>query len=586
MAKVALKKTGMSLEGLVIGEFHDSIMIPPGELEEDEGIKKANPHAIYQGKPIEFCKEVLKIEFTEEVEDMITAAQFKPSTFAQSANGVGKTFAAACFIIYFFLVYDDAQVYTGAAPPIDNLILLLWGEIGAIVERLPHLFREFTVSLSGMKIGRNKRSFLVGLAIPQAQDQAQIKARFAGKHAPHLLFVFDEGDGVPDAVYKAVESCMSGGFARLLILFNPRAEGNPVHRMGRAGEGYTVKLTAFNHPNVITGEDKIPGAVDRETTVRRIHLWTEALASDEQPGTDCFKVPDFLKGYVAHKRSGEPLPPLKLGWRRIVDGSFSYMVLGEYPTQAENQLISGAWVEAAHQRHALWVAQYGTRAPQGIHPFMSYDVAELGKDRNVIWLWYGSWVSRAIVWGGVDTEVSGNKAADLYFRNACSEANVDATGIGAGAWARMKHRGCNANRIMVQSRKDLEFYEKTEELDESEFSGFDSVRSQMLWGLREWLRTDKGAMLPPDEELDEELIIPTYGKDNKERLAVCKTDTMKEKLHGGRSPDKLMALAIRWAVRPVRKSGVVEVDNYIYQQASQVRSKGSRRRQLTTAGKR
>ena len=36
------------------------------------------------------------------------------------------------------------------------------------------------------------------------------------------------------------------------------------------------------------------------------------------------------------------------------------------------------------------------------------------------------------------------------------------------------------------------------------------LRDQLWWQVREWLRTDPGAMLPPDEMLIEELTIPTY----------------------------------------------------------------------------
>ena len=37
----------------------------------------------------------------------------------------------------------------------------------------------------------------------------------------------DEGYPVPDEVYQSIVSCMSGGRARMLIMFNPRAEVAP-----------------------------------------------------------------------------------------------------------------------------------------------------------------------------------------------------------------------------------------------------------------------------------------------------------------------------------------------------------------------
>ncbi len=549
------KRNGLRLEHSIILDFREGLLAEPED--EDEAWDLTSPYESYQGRPVEFCRDIFNAQFTEEIEDMMNSAQENPATLAKSANGVGKTYAAACFILYFFLVYGDAQVYTAAAPPEDNLKRLLWGEIGAIVERFPEVFKAFSVSLASLTILRNRRSFIVGLAIPQAQDKHQIKARFSGKHAPHILFVFDEGDGVPEAVYKAVESCMSGGMARLLILFNPRSESGPVYKMEKAQEGKIVNLQAFSHPNVVTGKDIIPGAVDREQTVRRIMLWTEPLPRGEMQGTDTFVIPDFLKGYVAHRRDNTPLPPCPGGIRRIIEPDFYYMVLGMYPAMGEeNQLISGAWVTAAEQRWQLWKAKYGSRPPTGVFPFMSYDVAELGQDSNVVTLWYGNWVAPQIKWGGVDVKISGRKATDLYKTNKCQWANVDATGIGAGAWAEMFHAGCVAHRIMVWSTDDLDADDVAEELGE-----FDSIRSQMLWALREWLRTDPGAMLPPGIER-QQLTAPTYGKNSRGKISISSTDAIKEKI--GHSPDELMSLALRFAKQPGSKSGKLGTANYAY----------------------
>jgi hypothetical protein len=558
VSRLPVVPAGQTLEEAILEDFALGILDPPDEF----NIKpEPNPYSDYAGKPIQFCRDVLNVQFTEDVEDMLTEAQNTPSTLAKSANGVGKTFAAACFVVYWFLVYDDAQVYTLAAPPEDNLKLLLWGEIGAIVEKHPHLFLGFQVSLASLSIRRNRKSFVVGLAIPQSADTAQLKSRFSGKHAPKLLFVVDEGDGVPAAIYEAIESCMSGGMARMLVLFNPRAEAGPVFQMEQKREGVVVNLTAFNHPNVLTGKDLIPGAVTRETVVRRIHLWTVPLNPGEKPESDCFEVPAFLVGYVARDRANNPLPPLKAGWRKVVEPSFSYMVLGQYPAAGENQLISGAWVDAAFARFELWVARYGMRPP-AVRPALSYDVAELGQDQNCVTLWYANWVPPQILWGGVDVLKGGDTAADIYFNNVCDWASVDATGVGAGAWAQMKRRGCIAHRIMVGSTKALKEKNKEQELEEDpDLEGFDRIRSQMLWDLAMWLRNDQGAMIAPCKELREELVAPTYSKNVKQQICICSTDVMKEKL--GRSPDRLMSMGLRFARRPKETAGEVTQESYV-----------------------
>jgi hypothetical protein len=563
---------GVRLEDAILADLsHDFLSILDDAWDEEDDAwfasNQFNPFEEYQGRILDFCKNVLNVSLTPEVEDMLTSAQDNPKTLARSANGTGKTFAAACLAVYWFIVYDDAQVFTIAAPPEENLRLLLWGEIGAIVEKNPGLFSSFKVSLASLHIQRHKKSFITGLAIPQAANKGNLKARFSGKHAPHLLFIADEGDAIPEEIYSAIEGCMSGGMVRLLILFNPRMEAGPVYRMEKNGRGKLVQLTAFNHPNVLTGQDRIPGAVSREITVKRIVEWSDPLPGNEEPDLMCFEVPSYLVGYVAHDDQNRPYPPLKPGFRRINNMDFFTMVLGDYPAQGADQLISKQWIKNAQVRMQLWKARYGNRPPTGIRPVGGYDVAELGDDWNFVTLYFGSYMAPQIGWKEeVDVIMAGDRAADIYFSNRADWINVDSTGIGAGAWAQMRRRKCIAYRIMVQSNQDLKEKGKKNEtelktLSDSRLAGFDSIRSQMLWDFREWLRTDKGAMIPDCPKLEEEMLAPTYSKNIRQEIAICGSEELKARL--GRSPDRLMSAAIRFAVQPHEESGPVEAISYL-----------------------
>ena len=80
--------------------------------------------------------------------------------------------------------------------------------------------------------------------------------------------------------------------------------------------------------------------------------------------------------------------------------------------------------------------------------------------------------------------------------------------------------------------------------NKTEIGDFRILRDELLWLVREWLRTDPGAMLPPDEDLIEELLAPTYDTDSG-KVEVMKTKKLKELL--ARSPDRLMSLAMTFA---------------------------------------
>jgi len=487
----------------------------------------------YQGDPVRFGEEALNETFTDDVKALMNSVRDYPITIAKSANATGKTHGAARVAVWFYKCFPESQVYTAAAPPEANLRKLLWGEIGSVLEKHPTVFHQDTIS--NLLISRSARSFISGVTIPSTGSESQREAKFSGKHAPYLLFIVDEGDAVPDEVFRGIESCMSGGFARLLVMFNPRNQSGEVHRMERDGRANVVKLSAFNHPNVITGKDRIPGAVTRETTVRRINQWARPLAAGEPqtPGS-CFELPSFLIGATARSQSGAPYQPLKAGLYKIMDPALSYMVLGEYPAQGSQQLISQAWITQARNRWDAYVSQHGETPSTEGSAVGGLDVGEYGTDSSVLCFRYPGFVERLISWGGLDTMQTADRAARETRPRSVSVVNIDATGVGAGVAPAMQRQGCLANPVKVASAP-------TQATEQGEFQ---ILRDQLWWACREWLRTDPEATLPPDEELIEELLTPTYEVD-RGKIRVMNKSTMRELLR--RSPDRADALCLTFA---------------------------------------
>lgn len=485
----------------------------------------------FQENPVRFGQEVLGETFTDDVKRMMQSVRDNPITVAMSANATGKTHGAARVAAWFYLAFPSSQVYTAAAPPEANLRRLLWGEIHSVTELHPDIFKGHTVN--ALSIERGAQSFITGVTIPLSGSEAIREAKFSGKHAPHLLFIIDEGDAVPDEVYRGIESCMSGGHARLLCMFNPRHEAGSVYRMVRDGKANVVHLSAFNHPNVVTGEDRIPGAVTREVTVRRINEWCRPLPSREKVSDGCFELPDFLVGATAVSQNGTEYPPLQAGHYRVTEPSFSYMVLGQYPTQASTQLISREWISAARVRWDAYVMENGETPP---HPggIMGLDVAEYGNDANVAICRYSGFVERPIVWSGIDIIATADRASEIMKEKGLTRCNADATGVGSGVAPQMQRNGCTARAVKVAEKPT----------ERTEIGDFALLRDQLWWKTREWLRADPGAMLPPDEMLIEELLTPTYEVING-KVRVMDKKSMKELLK--RSPDRADALCLTFA---------------------------------------
>jgi len=522
-------------------------------------VSERNVYSKYANDPVGFGQDILGEEYTDDVKKLMESVRDNIITVARSANATGKTHGAARVATWFYKTHRNCQVYTAAAPPEENLRKLLWGEIGSLVHRHPAVFKTDTIR--DLNIQRSPLEFITGVTIPSAGTHAERVAKFSGKHAEHLLFILDEGDAIPDSVYEGIESCMSGGvIIRLLIMFNPRAEIGEVYRMENEGRANVVELSAFNHPNVVTGENIIPGAVTRSVTIIRINEWCRPLNKAEKiDSSNTFKLPDFMVGLTAPNKAGGLYGPLISGYYVIMESAFSYMVLGKYPAHGTNQLISREWINAARSRWDAHIVKFGERPSMGTTCVLGIDVADDGEDKNVACTRWGGFVERFIegdnVWGGVDVLETGDRAHAIYKKKRCLAAMVDGTGVGAGVAPHMRRLGCNALSVKVANSPST-----TSELGE-----FKILRDQLLWAMRQWLKTDTGSMLPPDDMLIEELLCFTY-KVQDGKVRVKKREVIIEELK--RSPDKASALALTFCTekipKPFNKPVPLKRSNYVW----------------------
>ena len=495
-----------------------------------EGIGDSFEFAKYQKDPVGFIKDHLKITLTDDISEMVESVRDNQITVARSATGTGKSHGGSAVAVWFYKCFPNSRVYT-TANPFENQ-KILWSELSVMADG-SGLFENDKITT--MHIKRSEKDFITALTVPTTGSDEVREGKFSGKHHDHMLFIVDEGDTVPYYVYKGIEGCMSGGIiVRLLILFNPRHEAGVPFRLEKEEESANiVHLSAFNHPNVISGENLITGAVTRETTVRRVNKWCRPLAEGETPDSECFELPAFLNGAIARKEKGNAdYPPLLPGWYKIMDSSFSYMVLGEYPAQGETQLINREWIVKARARWDMHVAMYGEKGMEGSKGIGGLDVAEFGKDKNCLIYDYDNFITMPITWGGVDPLVTGDRAADeALSRGDVKTTNVDGLGVGSGTAPQMVRRGVPAISVKVSWASTIE--------DERGVPRI--LRDQLAWSVREWLRTDGGATLPPDTELEEELSVLTYTIKNG-KIMVMDKDEIKE--HLGRSSNKFDALAL------------------------------------------
>lgn len=215
---------------------------------------------------------------------------------AEAGNGVGKTRLAAIALSWFFDCFPDCQVIT-TAPTWGQVKDLLWAEVRndrgrmarageTIIENwddlngLPIQSPDEQVNQVEIRVGNNAKHFAKGLSTTTAEA-------FQGFHAPFILIITDEGPGVRSEIFKAIHRVRSGGDVRWLNLGNPISKNDDSHKLALEPGAKLFTISGLNHPNVLTGENLIPGAVTRAWVDERIPQWCE-------PGEDdgsCFEYP-------------------------------------------------------------------------------------------------------------------------------------------------------------------------------------------------------------------------------------------------------------------------------------------------------
>ena len=566
MSRVAVRRTEIDIEQLARGILS---RVPRSTiLQVLDKCKKARTFKQYQDDPVGFADQVLGAYLTDDMRELMISVRDNPVTIAKSGNAVGKTFTAAHVAVWWRRCYPASQVYVTAAPPAErNLKKKLWKEILQAMGSALGVFDDWTITASMNITSDVPGEFITGVTIPTSGTEEERESKFSGAHAPHLLFVVDEGDSVPDEVYRAIDSCMSGGHARLLIMFNPRRRAGAAYQKIKDGRTSVVSMSVFRHPNVVLGEDMVPGAVTREQTVKRINEWSIPLNRFETPDMSCFEVPVFLVGAQAEDDARKVYEPLAAGWRRVTSPEMFYMVLGEYPVGGANRLIDDRDVDAAvtrWQQYTELLKAQGLRWPADVRPTFGVDVADEGGDYNSVSIKYGSYVSEFVRWRGVDVDATAMRLVELYAERNAEHTAVESDGLGAGVAPRMcreyywwceqckksyldknQHKcpvcETDCKKVRVAANK---VYVGAGPNRKSEMGEFNKMRDQLWWSVREWLKKDPAAMLPPDDDLREELTLPTFENVNG-RIRIMSKDTMRRLL--GRSPDTADSLLQQFA---------------------------------------
>lgn len=516
-------------------ETDDSLI--PDDVWDSTGVKAVRPLSQYERDPIGFLTKELGIpERTirwsinphydthewdgtpDPLVAMLEGLVNWEDVGIESATGTGKSFTAAAGGVLWFLATWKSRVFT-FAPKEDQLRLYIWAEIAKLWPAFQRLFPTATLTDLRIRMDGSDNWGAWGYAVGVKADQ-QVAVNAAGMHAEHMLLIYEEMPGIPMPVIAAGENTVTAPHNIRLGLGNPDNQLDTLHVFSTTPGVKHVRISAFDHPNVVTGDASIvPGAVSRASITKRRNLYGE----------------------------GSPL--------------YESRVRGISPEQAVDSLIRLEWLKEAAKKYGNKEMRAGKRA-------LGVDVANSENgDKSAIATWQGACL--------LDVKAERCPNANLLGRQVWRKAQtenvepwhigVDPVGVGAGCANELAELAQNSPdtegtvQFLGGAMKPMTASAKAQDGTSMEWvvdaNLFDNLRSQMYWQFREDLRKGRVAM-PDDPDLFKELTTPRYTSDGGKVVVEPKKEIRKRL--GGKSPDRADAVIYGNWVRP--RAVVTEVD--------------------------
>ncbi|MFH1547385.1 MAG: hypothetical protein ABIC57_02775 [bacterium] len=344
----------------------------------------------YANDPIAFCHDVLGVKLWERQEEILLSIRDNERTTVRSCNSAGKSFVAACAVLWFLKCFESSTVVTTATTQ-RQVKDVLWREIAARYHsaREPIGGKMLTTYLN---MSSKEKWFATGFT-----TRDQDLERFQGFHNESILVVVDEASGVGRSIFEAIEGLLASGITvRLLLIGNPLDEATVFGDSFKSSSYNRIHISAFDTPNVKMGRKVFPGLISQEWVDGRGQEWGE----------------------------NSPL--------------YQIRVLGNFPDQSEDTLIAFSWIHGAIEADVL---------SSSMEKVIGMDIARFGSDETVAIYREGDEVKEIRSWKHKDVMESVGRLISFFDEINADYANIDEIGIGSGAVDRMKEQGYRVNGI-------------------------------------------------------------------------------------------------------------------------------------------
>ena len=442
--------------------------------------RKANEARQILMDPVQYALYFLGSTLWLKQQDILRAVASCARVAVKACHSSGKTFVAAIAVLWWLTTRPNGMVVT-TAPTWLQVERVLWGEVHAALARaridLPR------ASATELKLGPNR--YAIGLATNEG-------VRFQGFHGD-VLIIIDEAPGVLPQIYEAIEGIRAGGDVRVLALGNPTIASGPFHSAftEHRDTWKLISISAFDTPNL------------EGLTVESLLALSECeLDANPYPFLTTRR---WVKEKFLEWGPGHPL------WEA--------RVLGHFPQQSEDALLSLTWLEQAKLR-----TEGDGEMVAGV------DVAGPGENETVLCVRQGPRITLLRSWSGCDAR-GDVLAALLPFKSKLKSVNVDRVGIGYYMARHLEDYKLPVNDVNVGDvARDKEKYSNR--------------KAQIFWEFRERAAAGQLAGLTDDKTIAQ-LAGIRYNHNSRGQIVIeSKEDARKR---GVKSPDRAEAVILAFA---------------------------------------
>lgn len=456
---------------------------------------------LHGSDPVLWAEQRLGDTLWSRQQDILNAIKTHRRVAVKSCHEIGKSFIAGLAVGWFIDVspVGDAFVVT-SAPTAKQVEAILWKEIARVHTR-GNLAGRLNTTEWKMRTSGGKEELVAFGRKPDEYDPTA----FQGIHAPKVLVVFDESNGIRGGLWEAADSLIANDNSKILAIGNPDDPSGEFYEACKPGSGwYVIEISAFDSPN-FTGE-KMPKRVldqliGRTYVEEKRRKWAPNWTWTPD-GKSCIPPP------------GVPATQTNPLWQS--------KVLGKFPENSEKGgLIPISWIVRAQQQ---------TLAPVGPRK-LGVDVGG-GGDSSTVADRRGPVVRIIREDKNPDTmQTCGNVVADLEATGA-DMINIDMIGIGRGVRDRLLEQNKPVTGINVGEGA----YDK---------EAFFNLKAELWWNVRTRFESGEIDIDPQDDDLAAELVEIRYKRTSSGKIQVESKDDAKKR--GVPSPNRADALMLALA---------------------------------------